>query len=336
MKKVFFSFIIPVYNAERYLRECIKSILGQTYGNLELILVDDGSNDSSGIICDEFANTDSRVRVIHKYNEGPGMARNVGIDCASGEFIIFCDADDFYDDPDFLKTIYLKITSDTDVVVFNYANLYGSKIECSRRCILNLEGSYNDGKEYIKKALRTRYDYWWFPWVYAFRSSLLKPGNIKFPKEKMSEDKATIYKILLCAGRVNVIGTPFYIYRKETGQNCTSIKSYDTLSGIVGIAERSIRDVMSRDDLDNDLKQLLCNNFALEYFIAIIQADALSRTDFEKLIVFLKQNMQILNYVISKKQLVARRIMQIVGLKNTIKLLGMRKKIKESLKKLHK
>ena len=88
------SVIVPVYNVENYLERCIKSILGQTYENLELILVDDGSTDTSPAICDRYQN-DPRVKVLHKENEGAGETRNKGIDLASGEFLTFVDADDY-------------------------------------------------------------------------------------------------------------------------------------------------------------------------------------------------------------------------------------------------
>ena len=88
------SIIVPVYNAERYLRECVDSIATQTYGNLEIILVDDGSTDSSGNICDDLSDLDGRIRVIHKVNGGVSSARNVGIDAALGEYLMFVDSDD--------------------------------------------------------------------------------------------------------------------------------------------------------------------------------------------------------------------------------------------------
>lgn len=91
-KKV--SVIIPVYNAEKYLRRCVESVLGQSYGDLELVLVDDGSTDSSGAICDEYASCDVRVRVVHQENRGVSAARNAGLRVATGEYVVFVDSDD--------------------------------------------------------------------------------------------------------------------------------------------------------------------------------------------------------------------------------------------------
>lgn len=109
------SIIVPVYNAEKYLKKCINSIINQTYSNLEIILIDDGSTDNSGNICDEFAKKDNRILVIHKKNEGLSATRNVGIEKATGEFIGFVDSDD-YIEKDMYEILYKDITRyDADV-----------------------------------------------------------------------------------------------------------------------------------------------------------------------------------------------------------------------------
>ena len=95
MKKI--SVIVPIFNSEQFINRCVESILNQTYKNLEIILVDDGSTDDSGKICDQYALTDSRITVIHKINEGVSKARNMGIDASKGDLISFVDADDFLD-----------------------------------------------------------------------------------------------------------------------------------------------------------------------------------------------------------------------------------------------
>ena len=95
MEKDLISIIIPVYNVEKYLKECVDSVRKQTYKNLEIILIDDGSKDNSGKLCDELAKEDNRIKVIHKENGGLSDARNVGIENATGEYIQFIDSDDF-------------------------------------------------------------------------------------------------------------------------------------------------------------------------------------------------------------------------------------------------
>lgn len=105
------SVIVPVFNTEKYLDQCIQSILSQTYSNIELLLVDDGSTDSSGAICDRYAEQDSRVRVFHKPNGGVSSARNKGLEVAKGEYVIYCDADDWID-VDMYKVMYDKASSE--------------------------------------------------------------------------------------------------------------------------------------------------------------------------------------------------------------------------------
>ena len=114
------SVIVPVYNAEKYLHRCVDSILAQTYTDFELLLINDGSKDSSGSICDEYAAKDSRIRVFHKENGGVSSARNVGLDNAKGDWVAFADSDDFVDN-DWLS-IYISNINDVDLVIQGYSN----------------------------------------------------------------------------------------------------------------------------------------------------------------------------------------------------------------------
>lgn len=121
----FFSIIIPVYNVEQYLRECVESILMQSCDDYEIILVDDGSPDKSGEICDKYSEKNNKIKVVHKENGGLSSARNAGIKIAIGKYIIFIDSDDFYDDKDLLfnsKNILTK--NDADMLMFGYKELY--------------------------------------------------------------------------------------------------------------------------------------------------------------------------------------------------------------------
>ena len=323
-----FSFVIPVYNAEKYLEECVASILNQSYHNIEILLIDDGSKDTSGIMCDRLANKDSRIRVIHKTNEGPGIARNIGVKYAMGDFIIFCDADDYYCDSDFLKFIAVKVDNNTDIVVFNYSTLHDGKVIQSRKCITELDGSYKTGSEYLKAALNVRYDYKWFPVLYALRKSLFDTG-IEFPREKLGEDTATIYRLVLNARTVKVEKKAFYIYRINSGNNITSQKTYEILAGTITVAKRCIEDVSSQKNMELDLRTALCNNFATAYFIALIQADNLDRKDLEKLLVLLRKEIGVANYATSPKQTAARKMIRFLGLRVTATIFGIRRRIRE-------
>lgn len=133
------SIICPVYKAEKYLHKCIESIIAQTLTDWELILVDDGSPDSSGELCDKYAIQDSRIRTIHKQNEGVSVARQTGLDAAHGEYVIHVDSDDWVE-PNMLEELYKKAKQDdADIVICDYFNNIGTKQTICRQCPSSLE-----------------------------------------------------------------------------------------------------------------------------------------------------------------------------------------------------
>ena len=124
-EKPFFSIIVPIYKVEQYLEKCINSILVQTLYRFELVLVDDGSPDNCGKICDVFAAKDNRIRVVHKKNGGLSSARNAGIDVCVGSYVIFIDSDDFWDDENALRKIYSNLLeSNAELLVFPAKRYY--------------------------------------------------------------------------------------------------------------------------------------------------------------------------------------------------------------------
>ncbi len=123
------SIIVPVYNVENYLKKCIDSILIQEEKDFELILIDDGSNDNSGNICDEYANNDNRIKVIHNTNQGPSMARNAGLDICTGSYITFVDSDDYIEKDYLSKMIKKAEENNADVVICGFKQIFNHQIE---------------------------------------------------------------------------------------------------------------------------------------------------------------------------------------------------------------
>ena len=122
-----FSIIIPIYKVERFLQECVDSVLSQSYTDYEIILVDDGSPDDCPQICDEYAKKDSRIKVIHQDNAGIACARNTGIKCSEGEYLVFIDSDDFFICNNFLDILYKHCESNVDVVQYGYNKFYSQQ-----------------------------------------------------------------------------------------------------------------------------------------------------------------------------------------------------------------
>lgn len=223
------SVIVPVYNVEKYLKECIESILSQTYKDFELILVDDGSTDSSGKICDYYMGKDDRIKVLHKKNGGLSSARNAGINIAVGEYVSFVDSDDYILE-DFLKKLYEKSKcSRADICECTFYYLKGRKLIQSRKF---------DVKELIKTEAIERlfappYQSFVNTWNKLYKRALFQ--EILFPEGKLHEDEFTTYKLLYEANKVAYLNECLYVYRIRNNSITTakfSTKRADVLQSV--------------------------------------------------------------------------------------------------------
>lgn len=223
--KPLISIVVPVYNVEKYVQKCIESIINQTYKNLEILLIDDGSSDSSGKICDEMAKKDSRIIVIHNENGGASVARNTGIRMAKGEYIGFVDSDD-YIEPD----MYQKLIT---------ANIrYGAQVSmCGRFC--EKEGTdesyelFTTNKKVMTAQgavhnllLQRESDS--APWDKLCKAELFK--NVRYPVGVIHEDLSVIVRLLAQSTNVVHVGIPLYHYNIRKGSTCTqpfSVRRFD-------------------------------------------------------------------------------------------------------------
>ncbi len=187
------SIIIPVYNAEKYLKRCIDSIIAQTYSDWELILVDDGSTDSSGKICDEYASQDKRITVCHIQNGGPSRARNIGVDKSKGDYIFFVDADDWIEPlsiSDFLGTKGESF----DIYFQNYV-LHDSDGTSNVVGIQDIEAHGDDCKTVLSNLICSSKFGW--TWIKLFKSEILKKYRIKF-REDCSLQEDELFTLQYC------------------------------------------------------------------------------------------------------------------------------------------
>lgn len=202
------SIIIPIYNTGKYLHKCIKSILSQTLTNFELILVDDGSSDDSGVICDEYAKLDNRVKVIHKENEGVSIARNTGINIAQGEYIGFIDSDDWIEYDMYEKLYKLAIENECDIVMCDTVTKYDDKPD-EEDTIIRLPNDILLAKKDIYPELLCEFAGSACRCIY--KNEIIKANNIIFPPNiPLSEDR--IFNILSMgyAQKIYYTKTPFY------------------------------------------------------------------------------------------------------------------------------
>ncbi len=219
------SVIVPVYNCERYIEKCIRSILTQTFKDLELILIDDGSCDSSGKICEDFKLKDKRVKVIHEKNSGVSIARNVGINIAKGKYIGFVDSDDYLS-TDMYESLYENLKqNNADVAICGIMNCFlkespdgKSKEERALQSNTKEKGVLS-GEEAFSEALKSQI-FSVNPVNKLFAAKYLKEE--RFPANKTSEDAFLIPKILAKAERVVYDMEPKYYYVRHLGSITTS------------------------------------------------------------------------------------------------------------------
>ena len=199
------SVIIPVYNVEQYLDKCVQSVINQTYKNIEVILVDDGSPDNCPKMCDEYSVCDKRIKVIHKSNGGLSDARNAGIDRAKGDYITFVDSDDYVEDN------YVEL-------LLHSVHKYNADISCGKQNVLygdSIVKAYT-GKHYVlnsEEALRMMLyhdDMDVSAWAKMYKRSLFE--GIRFPVGRLYEDAATTYKLIDKADVITLESFPIYNY----------------------------------------------------------------------------------------------------------------------------
>lgn len=201
------SIIIPIYNSEKYLSRCIESILNQKYNNYEIILINDGSKDSSGTIGDQYAQKYSNIKIIHQENKGVSCARNIGLKYAIGQYICFIDSDDWID-----QKYLSNFQFESDFCIQGYITHHNHEIEISYKpLILNK----NVGPELIKRGIQTA------PWGKLFKREIIEKYHIIFPENiSYGEDSVFIYRYLThCVNAIVVTGSYYHygVYSNSLG-----------------------------------------------------------------------------------------------------------------------
>ena len=270
-KEKLISVIIPVYNVQEYLIKCIESVINQTYENLEIILVDDGSTDKSTEICDKVKKNDSRIRVIHKENGGLSDARNVGIDNANGEYISFIDSDDYVDD-NYIELLYNAIKQyDADMSIASHRVIYEKNII-----------DRSTGKEFcaepieILKMLLYDNGIDTSAWGKLYKKSLF--NEIRFPKGRFFEDSATTYMLIDKSKKIGVCSKPIYNY--VIRNNSISNETF---------SEKKIDLIVSTEEMTNYIKnkypelEKACNRRLMYAYLSTLTQLAKSKVKNKKI-----------------------------------------------------
>lgn len=235
------SVIVPVYNVEIYLHRCIDSILSQSFTDFELLLIDDGSPDNCGKICDEYAEQDNRVRVFHKPNGGVSSARNLGLDNARGEWITFVDSDDYVAD-DYLQDLFTyKENIDSDLVAI-------SRMLDSGNSMVTLPS-----KEFTLLFSIYKFDKFCPPWGKLYRRNIIEQHNLRFNTQiHLGEDLMFVLSYLLQIKRITLISSCKYNYIDDRPDSLTKVlNSYGSELAGKQELDRIVSVMMENFDLDN-------------------------------------------------------------------------------------
>lgn len=245
------SVIIPVYNVNSYLKTSIESVIAQSYKNLEIIIIDDGSTDGSGEICDEYAGCDDRIRVIHQENAGLSAARNVGINNSTGKYLFFCDSDDYVLE-NALEKLIIKLKKDhSDIVACGFANFQrdGLSGKESAKTFTDEHFGLWSGHESVIQMMRSD-SLCSVAWNKLYKREVF--DGIRFPSGIINEDEATIYRVLYRAKLVSYLPDVLYMYRQRES-SITHIEMQDRYRFLIKAGIDRID--FFKDNGDDELEQ---------------------------------------------------------------------------------
>ncbi|MCQ2171307.1 MAG: glycosyltransferase [Bacteroidales bacterium] len=262
------SYIIPVYKAEKYLCQCVASLTCQTYKDIEIILVNDGSPDNSPALCDQLALEDSRIRVIHKQNGGAASARNVGLNNAEGEYIIFCDADDFWRSDTYLEELAQKAEShpECDFINFNCSYYYGSNGQYRDFAPFNDKLLLPVEKNELMVKLVESGTFSMSPCTKIIKRSFLFNNKILFPEGTTAEDIPWFIQMIDNCNSSMFCNDYQYAYRQEVATSVTHKRG--GVNYLLGIVENGVKDV-EQLSLNADAKDALRSFYAYELCILL-------------------------------------------------------------------
>lgn len=265
----FFSIVVPSYNVQDYLEECVKSLLNQSFKNFEIILVNDKSTDNTLDLCNYLAEKDDRIKVVENpINVGLAETRNSGLRNIKGSHVVFVDSDDFFGDIKILEKLHNNF-EDYDMIFYGLTD-YDDNIKQSLRSRydkLSKINSLDTNAEKISYLFIT-HNLCWSAWTHAYKTSFLKDNNLWFDKDlRQAEDCDFFYKVMACNPKFKGIDDTSYMYRQRSTSLTGNPKS-TTLYG-VKVTKQSV-EVVKNANLDKDYKEALYNTLTYNYMTTLL------------------------------------------------------------------
>ncbi len=305
-----FSIIVPVYNIEKYLCECAESVLKQSYSDFELILVDDGSKDQSGQLCDSLAEKDSRVRVIHKPNGGLSDARNAGVRAANGEYILFLDGDDYIADEslEYISKCVLDTPKPVDVV-FLEANKFfpnGEVVPLGDGC--QADGIIGKSKQEVMSHLATRPKYPGSACTKLIRKKVILDNDLYFEKGLLSEDIDWTIRLLQCSEVFSYCGHDHYYYRQNRDGSITNTVKKKSVEDLFYIVKK-----WSNRDTSIPYQREINACMAYEYMIVLYYLACLTKEERAELFPEIKKLTWIMRFAATTKTKLVAAMCKVCG-----------------------
>ena len=309
----FFSLIIPVYNCEKYIHECIDSIISQTFSNWELILVDDGSTDNSGDICQNYCESDNRIKYIKQENGGASKARNTGLDNAYGEFIIFIDSDDYYGSKDALCLVKKCIDDhNSDVVVFGCTDFNMiTGVEFVSRSNYNFDVISKENKNDTLHYLLSNKLIPGAPWLFAFSREIVHNNNIKFKLGIQDEDYDFVLSVFYFSSSIYAIDEPFYMYRNGRPDSVTGSGNIKMIYGIDYTIEKWYK--LCKNIENQQIVVDILNYLAFIFTTGFVISGRMDSPHLNEAKLLMKKHDYILNYGYWKKTKIIKVFYKLLG-----------------------
>lgn len=316
------SFVIPVYKVEQYLDSCVKSIVGQTYRNIEVILVDDGSPDSCPSLCDKYAVEDSRVKAVHKENGGLSDARNYGTKYATGDYLIYVDSDDFWmHNDDLEKLVQIAIENPSvDFINFNCSYYYPDSDTFSPWTLYDSKLSKPKGKNEVVKLLTSTSSIVMSACMKMMKRQFIIDNNLTFIKGQLSEDIPWFINLLDCCKECMFINLNVYAYRQGVAGSITHNISLRSIDSLINIVETELRKINMRS-FNKEAKDCIMSFLAYEYSIVLGYLQFLDKRIAKDRYEYLKQYQYLLKYTQDPKVKKVNFVYRLFGLKITTLLL---------------
>ena len=319
---ILLSFVIPVYNVEKYLKECVDSIRNQMTDQCEIILVNDGSTDSSGNICREYSEIDHRIKTFDQKNQGAAVARNTGLTYINGEYVTFVDSDDLIAKDSVGKILSELVSDNCDVYFMQISKLYpDGTVEDLGEC-LQKDQIQNKTREEVIAHLASRPKFSGSACSKICRKEFLEKNNIRFPEDGLiGEDLIFVRDILLSAEKFDLLEFPYYQYRQSRTGSVTNVVSIKNFRALARFVEQSCAILTENRIPTSDMHKNALSFVSYEYMIEMWQCNFLNKEEKTEAYRWLKTYAWVLSYAQDRKSKIVHMFIAVFGVKLTVKLL---------------